>query len=178
MSIDWKKVDIEELAALISTHLTKNNIEVVLVGGACVSLYSNNRYLSYDIDLVTETPIRKISPVLQELGFLNTGGRLFKNPKCKFIIDFPAPPVSIGDSPVRKFNNIKNRLGNIQLLTPTDCVKDRLAAYYFWNDQQSLEQAIMVSKRNKVNFSEIEKWSVNQEETVKYKEFLKRYNRT
>ena len=30
-------------------------------------------------------------------------------------------------------------------MTPTDSVKDRLAAYYHWNDQQALEQAIMVA---------------------------------
>lgn len=176
MSIDWGKVDIKELAAIISSHLSKNNIEVVLVGGACVSLYSNNIYLSYDIDLITETPIRQIKPVLEKLGFVNTGSRLFQNPKCKFIIDFPAPPVSIGDDPINKFNNIETRLGTIQLLTPTDCAKDRLADYYFWNDRQSLEQAIMVVKRNKVNFSVIKKWSISQDEMERYKEFIKRYN--
>lgn len=174
MSINWEKVNIEELAAIISSHLNKSKIEVVLVGGACVSLYSNNRYLSYDIDLVTDTPIRKIKPVLKKLGFLSTGGRLFQNPKCKFLIDFPAPPVSIGDGPVLKFNNLKTRFGVIQLLTPTDCVKDRLAAYFFWNDRQSLDQAIMVSKANKVNFPGIKKWSEKQGETEKYMEFIKK----
>ena len=116
--------------------------------------------------------------MLEELGFVNTGGRLFQNPKCKFLIDFPAPPVSIGDGPVFKFNNIKTRLGTIQLLTPTDCVKDRLAAYFFWNDQQSLHQAIIVSKANKINFPDIKKWAEKQDEMEKYKEFVKRYNLT
>jgi hypothetical protein len=174
MSINWEKVDIKELAAIISSQLNKNNIEVVLVGGACVSLYSNNQYLSYDIDLVTDTPIRKISPVLGKLGFISTGGRLFQNPKCKFLIDFPAPPVSIGDGPVLRFNNLKTRFGVIQLLTPTDCVKDRLAAYFFWNDRQSLDQAIMVSKAKKVSFTDIKKWAEKQGEIEKYKEFIKK----
>jgi len=47
------------------------------------------------------------------------------------IKDFPAPPVSIGDEPISKFNNLKTRFGTICLLTPTDCIKDRLAAYFF-----------------------------------------------
>ena len=80
MKIDWKKVGIKKLAAIISSHLKKNNIEVVLVGGACVSLYSENQYMSYGIDLITDTPIRKITPVLEELGFKNSGSRLFENP--------------------------------------------------------------------------------------------------
>ncbi len=127
MNIDWQKAGIKKLAAIISAHLQKNGIEVVLVGGACVSLYSDNQYMSYDIDLITESSIRKIIPVLKELGFKNTGGRLFENPQCK----------------------------SICLLTPTDCIRDRLAAYFFWNDQQSLDQAVMVAKRNKIHLPEI-----------------------
>jgi hypothetical protein len=176
MKIDWKKVGIKELAAIISSHLKKHNIEVVLVGGACVSLYSNNKYMSYDIDLVTDTPIKKITPVLEELGFKNTGGRLFVNPECEFMIDFPAPPVSVGDGLISKFNNLKTRLGTICLLAPTDCIKDRLAAYFFWNDNQSFDQAIMVAKRNKINFLEIKKWAERQGEKYKYEIFVKKYN--
>jgi len=45
MIFDWQKLSIIKLAALISDHLQKNGIEVVLVGGACVSLYSDNKYI-------------------------------------------------------------------------------------------------------------------------------------
>lgn len=174
MSLDWRKIGIKKLAAIISTHLRRNNIEVVLVGGACVSLYSDNQYMSYDIDLITDSPLREIIPVLKELGFKNIGGRIFENPQCKFLIDFPAPPVSIGDGPVSKFNNLSTRFGTICLLTPTDCIKDRLAAYFFWNDQQSLDQAVMVAKKNKVYLSEIKKWAEKQGETEKYDVFKKK----
>ena len=159
MKLDWQKVGIKKLAAIISAHLHKNGIEVVLVGGACVSLYSDNQYMSYDIDLITNSPIRKIIPVLEELEFKNTGGRLFKHPQCKFLIDFPAPPLSIGVEPISKFNNLITRFGTICLLTPIDCIKDRLAAYFFWNDQQSLDQAVMVAKRNKIHLLEIKEWA-------------------
>jgi hypothetical protein len=46
-------------------------------------------------------------------------------------------------------------LGALQLIL----VKDRLAAYYFWNDQQSLAQAILVAKSARINMSEIKRWS-------------------
>ena len=81
MIVDWQKVDIKKLAAIISNHLKKNGIEVVLVGGACVSLYSKNKYVSYDIDLITDSPIKIIIPLLEQLGFKNTGSRLFENPQ-------------------------------------------------------------------------------------------------
>jgi len=174
MTLNWQNVGIKKLAAIISEYLQKNDIEVVLVGGACVSLYSNNKYTSYDIDLITDSPIKKIIPVLEQLGFKNKGSRLFENPQCKFLIDFPAPPISIGDEPLLKFNYLNTRFGMICLLTPTDCVKDRLAAYFFWNDLQSLDQAVMVAKRNKIYLPEIKRWSEKQGELEKYNVFAKK----
>ena len=174
MIIDWQKVDIKKLAAIISDHLKKNDIDVVLVGGACVSIYSDNKYLSYDIDLITDSSIKTIIPVLGELGFKNTGSRLFENSQCKFLIDFVAPPASIGDERLSEFNYLNTRFGTICLLTPTDCVRDRLAAYFFWNDLQSLDQAVMVARRNKIYLSEIKKWAETQGEQEKYKIFVKR----
>lgn len=174
MTLNWQNVGIKKLAAIISAYLQKNDIEVILVGGACVSLYSNNKYISYDIDLITDSPIKKIIPVLEQLGFKNTGGRLFENPQCKFFIDFPAHPISIGDEQLSEFNYLNTRFGTICLLTPTDCVKDRLAAYFFWNDQQSLAQAVMVAKRNKIDIQDIKKWAEAQSEQKKYEIFVKR----
>jgi hypothetical protein len=49
--------------------------------------------------------------------------------------------------------------GILKVISPTDCVKDRLAAYYHWGDQQSLSQAILVAQRNKIDFDEIRRWS-------------------
>ncbi len=60
---------------------------------------------------------------------------------------------------------IKFETGELKLLTPTDCVRDRLCAYYYWNDLQTLEQAVMVSKKHKVDLEIIKQWSalINQE---------------
>ena len=59
-------------------------------------------------------------------------------------------------------------------MTPTDSVKDRLAAYYHWNDQQALEQAIMVAKVQKINLREVKRWSEKEGHAEKYKDFLNR----
>ena len=50
--------------------------------------------------------------------------------------------------------------GILKAISPTDCVKDRLAAYYHWGDQQSLSQAILVAERNKIDVDEIRRWSL------------------
>jgi len=38
-------------------------------------------------------------------------------------------------------------------------VKDRLCAYYFWNDQQGLAQAVLVARNQKVDLKEVMRWS-------------------
>jgi hypothetical protein len=41
-----------ELGAYIQSHLRQKGIEVVLSGGAAVGIYSNNLYVSKDLDFV------------------------------------------------------------------------------------------------------------------------------
>lgn len=52
MKIDFKQIDIKTLAALVAGKLEENGIDALLVGGACVSIYSRNKYLSSDLDFV------------------------------------------------------------------------------------------------------------------------------
>jgi len=181
MYVDWKNKGIKEITAIISDYLKKNGIEVVLVGGGCVSIYSYNKYLSQDVDLITETPLKKIAIVMKELGFESDtkGSRLFENQDCDYLIDFVPPPPAIIDEPINDLNNIKTPNGSFNLLTPYDCVRDRLCAYFYWNDLQSLEQAVMVAQRNKINLSKLRKWAIKQgeEEFRKYKIFKKEYNK-
>jgi hypothetical protein len=72
---------------------------------------------------------------------------------------------------------LKTELGTLVLMTPTDSVKDRLAAYYHWNDQQALEQALMVAEAQRINYSEIKRWSEREGHSEKHREFLKRLRR-
>jgi hypothetical protein len=46
-------IDIKDLACLIYERLKDSGIDAILVGGACVSIYSQNRYQSHDLDFVT-----------------------------------------------------------------------------------------------------------------------------
>jgi len=102
------------------------------------------------------------------IGF-KRDGRLFRNQDCLFILDFPAPPVGIGkECPIKKFKNIKTGKGVIKMLSPTDSVKDRLAAYFYWNDPQSLEQAIMIAAIRKIDVKDIEKWVRNEGKSGEY----------
>jgi len=43
---------LEELAAFVSSHLASKGIAVVLTGGACLMMYTENRYQSLDADVL------------------------------------------------------------------------------------------------------------------------------
>jgi len=173
MKIDWKNITIRNLAALVCHALTKVGIDAVLVGGACVSIYTDNTYVSYDLDFVSHASLKDIAEILSGLGFQRESSRHFIRKDCPFFIEFVAPPVSVGNEPIKKEEMVKTRYGSLRLLTPTDSVKDRLASYYHWNDPQALEQAIMVAKAQKVKMTEIRKWSEKEDHKEKFDTFFR-----
>jgi len=160
-----------ELAALVSTHLDSKGIPCVLSGGACVTIYTQNRYLSYDLDFIerVSTARKELRKALAELGFYEEH-RYFKHHETEFFVEFPADPLSVGSEPVKDIKKLSFETGILFLLSPTDCVKDRLAAYYFWNDQQALEQAKLVAKNQPVDLDEIRRWSEVEDQLDKFKE--------
>jgi hypothetical protein len=164
-----------ELAAFVQSHLRSKGIDVILSGGACVSIYSGDKYVSMDLDLVNTrfTRRRRIRETMQEIGFMEKG-RHFTHPGTGFLIEFPPGPLSVGNEPVKKVDEHMLTTGVLRIISPTDCVKDRLAGYYHWNDLQCLEQAAMVAEAKKIDIEEVERWSKVE---GKYKEFIRIKNR-
>lgn len=171
--MDFKNISILDLAIFLSNHLANQGIETVLSGGACVSIYTKNEFLSYDLDfvLLDFSGKKKIKKILEKIGF-QPEGRHFRHDDTPFIVEFLSPPLSVGEEPVNKIQTIEKKGRKLKLLSPKDCVKDRLAAYYHWNDRPSLEQAVMVSLAQSVDLKEIEKWSSNEGMAEKYPDFL------
>jgi hypothetical protein len=149
-----------ELAAFIESCLRERGIDVVLSGGACVSIYSENKYVSMDLDIInTQFANRsEIRTVMQEIGFREEG-RHFTHPETDFFVEFPAGPLAVGEEPVKEVHEIVLDTGTLRMISATDCVKDRLAAYYHWNDAQCLEQATLVAGAKKIDLAEVERWS-------------------
>lgn len=169
--IDFKTISISDLAALVNTKFAEHGMKTVLVGGACVAIYSNNRYLSYDLDFVTYENKGKIKQALSELGF-EPKGKYYARSDCPYFIEFVTPPVAVEQEFVRKFGSLNTSFGQINLLTPTDCVKDRLASFFHWQDRQALEQAIMVTHDQKVDLKEIEHWAKAENHFAEFNQFI------
>ncbi|HEX7046292.1 MAG TPA: hypothetical protein VF275_01795 [Gammaproteobacteria bacterium] len=164
----------EELAAFICQSLTDAGIVVTLTGGGCVAVWSNGEYESKDLDFVEQgtVPRREIRAVLKDAGF-NEDGRYFIHTETDFFIEFPAGPLAVGGEPVGAISERKTATGMLRLLSPTDCVKDRLAAFFHWNDHQALDQASLVARNQKVDLEEIRRWSKAEGEITKFETFRK-----
>ncbi len=149
-----------ELAAFVQSHLREKGIDVVLSSGASVSIYTSNRFVSLDLDLVDLylAKRRGLRETIQEIGF-HEEGRHFKHPDTQFFVEFPPGPLAVGTEPVKEVNELKFSTGMLRIISPTDCVKDRFAGYYHWDDLQCLEQAVLVAQTNRIDLEDIERCS-------------------
>lgn len=166
------KTTLAEVGALVCEALKKADIDAFLSGGAVVSIYTNNKYESFDLDFVSIADRKKIRTVMEVLGFTQDHSRHFVHPSSKYFVEFPGAAMLIGDQPIIEFSELRLPQGILKLLTPTDSVKDRLAAYYHWNDRQGLNQAVWIAEMHPVKLDEIKSWSLKERMSEKYEDFL------
>jgi hypothetical protein len=173
--MNLKNISLKDLALHISDHLRKNGVDCVLTGGACVAIHTELGYISYDLDFVplSYQSRRRIREILEKIGFREEG-RHFTHEDTLFFIEFISPPLAIGGEPVKEISTIEERGMVLKLLSPTDCTKDRLAAYYHWDDEPSLEQALLVCRSVSVDLKEVERWSRKEGMEKKFTIFKKR----
>jgi len=105
-----------------------------------------------------------------KLGF-KEHNRYFVHEDTALFIEFPRGPLGVGDAPVYEIASKEKDTGILKLLTPTDCIKDRLAAYFHWDDLQSLEQAVWVAEENEFDMESVRVWAVNEKEIGKFEVF-------
>lgn len=128
-----------------------------------MAFYSQDRYVSKDLDFVNVRFVKrsKIRDVMREIGFEETD-RYFRHSESSYLIEFPPGPLTVGEQPISEIHEIKLSTGTLRLLTSTDCVKDRLAAFFYWGDRQCLHQAVWVNQTVPVDLIEVERWSVEE----------------
>jgi len=151
----------EKLAAVVCDALESQGFVAVLAGGACVMIYAQGKYVSRDLDFVIapQDRLADVEMVLAGLGF-RAEGRVYVHPEIEIAVDIGNRwPPSVGRE-ILKPPAARSVSGyRLRMLSPTDCVKDRLAAFYHWDDRQSLEQAILVCLAQRVNMREVGRWS-------------------
>lgn len=159
-----------EVAALVSNSLQKAGITATLSGGSAVSIYTENVYLSKDLDFVTAALVDELALPLAPLGFVHTGTprlSVFHHPLIDWYIEFPPSPLQFGNLYVdhKDTKVIRLPVGKLHIITPTQSVMDRLAAAFAWHEAQSREQAILVAANQDIDWGALQAWFVNEGET-------------
>lgn len=173
MKIDFKTCTEEELWKYVAIHLKKHNVDTILVGGAVVSIYSEGAYESGDLDFVlTNMFVKDLPALMSEIGFLKKGGRHYEHPECKHLfVEFPSSFLEIGEDNQIIPDEISVEGTIIKILSPTDCVRDRLAGYMHFKSRDNFDQAVLVAKRHPVNLTKIEKWCKGEKHLDVFEEF-------
>ena len=86
-------------------------------------------------------------------------------------MEFPTGPLTVGDERVYRVETRNTGAGRLRLLTPTDCVKDRLAAFFYWNDTMALEQALLVATEQPIDIADLRRWAKAEGEADKLAAF-------
>lgn len=166
-----KKMTIGEFAASVASHLQSKGISTVLTGGAVVSIYTENKYTSYDADFISPADQKSISQAMQDLGF-ERHGREFRHKETDFFVEFPSGPLTIGDQLIQAEAELDFKGYKLKLLSPTQSIMDRLAAYFHWNDLQCLDQAVWIAEKQPIKIYEIQEWAKRENEEIKFNHFL------
>lgn len=160
-----------ELGAYVQSHLSAKGIDVVLSGGAVVAIYTNGRYVSGDLDFVNRYFAKRsvIKNAIEELGF-KEAGRHFEHHDTEYFVEFPPGPLALGEEFNIKIDEFEMETGILRLISPTDCVKDRLVWYYHDGDRQRLSQAILVAQDHQIDIDEIREWSDGEGKLEEFEE--------
>jgi hypothetical protein len=171
---------LKELAAIVSDSLQRAGIVATLSGGAAVSIYTDNRYISQHLDFVTIALVNELKSALGPLGFKHTGQprlSVFDHPNTKWYLEFPPAPLSFGGTYVdpSQCAILKTDAGNLRIITPTHAVMDRLIAAAAWSEPQSLAQALLIAEhqRKNIDWEELDLWVGaeaigNRKETIEF----------
>ncbi len=172
------RASLREVAVVTGDALRRAKIRAVLSGGACASLYTQGSYVSVDADFILIEPCEQedLDRALASLGFRRMRDR-YVHLRLPFFIEFPRGPLGIGeDSRIRPVW-IRRRNRRVLTLSATDSCRDRLAAFYHWNDLQSLAAAAEIASRNRVSYAKIRGWSRKEGHLRGYEQFISEVRR-
>ncbi|HQX80745.1 MAG TPA: hypothetical protein PKW63_03255 [Vicinamibacterales bacterium] len=156
----------------VSSSLRRHRVQAVLTGGACASLHSKGDYLSHDLDYIIRNNVSRnqVDQAMRAVGFTRAGAE-YRHADVEFFVEFPKGPVAIGDDDL--VEPVEIRVGSVKVLTlsATDSCRDRLSAFYHWNDLQSLRVAAAIANRRPVNIEAIRAWSIKEGRATEFRQF-------
>jgi hypothetical protein len=167
-----RRSSLADVAAAVSAALRDAGFIAVLTGGACATVYSKGAYQSQDLDFIIQSggTQQALEQALARVGFTRDGDR-YTHRASRFFVEFLRGPLAIGHDADITPVELKVGRGRTWALSPTDACRDRLAAFYHWSDRGSLESAVEIARRHRINLAAIRRWSDIEGHPDKFKEF-------
>ncbi|MDH4388185.1 MAG: hypothetical protein QE269_05625 [Fimbriimonas sp.] len=169
---------IRELAFIVGDAFIKAERTAVLSGGGAAEVYAPSVYQSQDLDFILSFG-GGAAHVIEQLGFSYKSG-MYRHPDTIFTLEFPPGPLAIGEDygikPVRLTDEQSGQ--QLDIISPTDCVRDRLAWYLFGNraDFSALSQAVAIAKNlgGQIDYDKIRSWGKDERVEERLAHFLVR----
>lgn len=168
------EMSIVDLAFEVGTALAQGGIVAVLSGGGAAATYAPEAYQTQDLDFVVQSARASVASILS-LGFKPRGrSGMYEHPEIPFTLEFPPGPLAVGDEVIKTWNILCEEGRELNIISPTDCVRDRLAAAIHWRDEKSIAQAVAVAKRHLVDFEIVRRWCECEGGTKVFESFRRR----
>ena len=129
---------------------------------------------------MTSSARAALEEAIKPLGFQPSGNfRQFEHPDTEWFVEFPPGPLAFGHLLVQHEDvpELSTQYGPLRIVTPTLSIIDRLAAYYYFTDNPSWDQAVMVAKHQRVNWPQVYAWVENEGQSPADIDRLKRQAR-
>lgn len=171
-----------DVCFFVCKALDAHGILAVLTGGSAATVYAPEAYTSLDADFVlaNDEPLAEIAEALHSIGFTRDGrSRIFVHADTSYTVDFPRGPLAVGGDYVHETATLTKGDMTLHILTPTDCVRDRLAHFYHWDDYTALNASVAVAAahREDLEMDILRSWSIREEHLEKFNEFERRLNK-
>ena len=133
---------LREVAATIAHALAARGVTVVVVGASAITAHAHHVHNAQTLDFAVPSGLKTavIEETLAGLGFAPSGG-LFYSASSPFSIRFVAEMPRVHERTITNYETIDTRHGPFFALSIEDAVADRIAAYLFAHDSQSLAVA-------------------------------------
>jgi len=164
------EISLRDLAFIVCNALSEAGTIAVLTGGSAATFYAPEAHQSRDLDFVIHFSGEASEQPLSNLGFEKKNS-MYVHPLTPYTLEFPRGPLAVGDEIIENWNHLKENGKILHVLTATDCVRDRLAAFIHWNDYASLDQAVAVARRHEIDLQLIQRWFLKESTASKYEIF-------
>ena len=155
---------IEQVAFLVCTAMKNAGVTAVLSGGSAATVYAPRAYTTRDLDFVLHDTVSMpaAGPIL-ELGFseMKTRG-IYAHPDLPFTLEFLRGPLAVGGTVLTVWDTWEKDDQTLYIISPLDCVRDRMAAAIHWRDQNSAKQAAAVAREQPIDVNALRDWCLGE----------------